>query len=189
MAKQNKDTIQTLYFDLVRQIKENEELRNTDFGKQQLKWARRQLKNILNATEGMDGKERLLFTKEVRNTIKMLSGDDYHFTVDDGFEVYTIKKSTIERKKENTLEYLLKRFKESIRRARKYYQADKTIKEDTKKNQLEGLRKLKDNVNGNIELIRNKSDYFSMDKYLSLLADEPYPIFQDVVLMSISLNI
>lgn len=175
--------------DLIRQIKENEELIKTDFGRQQLKSAKRNLKYVLSATEGMDAKERLSFTKEPRNTIKMLSGDDYYFTIDDGFEVYTIKKSTIERKKEKTVEYILKRFKKSIINARKYYAKKDDISEQGRQNQLDGLRRLKENVNKNIEMVRNNSEYFSIDKNIALLMGGAYPIFQDVVSMSISLNI
>lgn len=189
MAKQNKDTIQTLYIDLVRQIKENEELIGTDFGKQQLKSAKRQLKNILMATEGMSAKERLSFTRNARNTIKMLSGDDYYFTVDDGFEIYKIKKSTIENKKDKTVEYLLTRFKNSIGKAQKEIRKDVTTDKEVKENQIDALNRLRQNVNKNIELFKTDSEYFSMDKNLDILNDEAYPIFQDVVSMSISLNI
>ncbi len=190
MAKneEKKDTILSLYRDIKREIKINEEFRAKET-KRKIKDAKREIRNILKATRGMKGKQRLAFVGQPMNLLKMLQGDDYYFTISDGFGMYRIKKSTIERHGEDTTSYILKRYRNNINKAIKVIRIDKERSKASKAKAIDILERLKRNVSGNIDIINRRAGYVWDTVDMNKLNDEIYPIFQNVVGLSIMINI
>lgn len=191
MAKKGtKDTILSLYFDIVEEMKINDEFRKSPMSANALKDAKRELTMIKRAgkQEGWSRKDMVAFTRQTRNLIKMLEGKDYYFSVNDGFETYSIKKSTIESKGEDTSVYLLQRFRKNVNKAIKNAKKDKTLTKGQRDKKLEVLERLKSNISGNIDIAKRRAEYVYADKNMAIINDEPYPIFQTVNGLSIQIN-
>ncbi len=191
MAKreEKKDVILSLYKDIVREMKINDEYVSQPNIKQKIKAAKRELGLILKATKNLPRKERLAFTMQPRNLLKMLQGDDYYFTVSDGFEIYRIKKSTILRKKEDTPSYLLKRWRQNLNNEINRVRKDKELTKEKRDVKLEALGRLKVNITRNIDVVNNRMEYMYDDIDMNRLNEKAYPIFQEVTGLSIMMNI
>ena len=183
------DTILHIYQDLLREIDINEDFAKKGNVKARIEEAERELKNVVKATQDFSAKDRIAFTQQPRNVLRMLKGEDYYFTVNDGFETYTIKKSTIESKKDKVASYLLKRFRDNVSTAIEVVKKDEIHTEQYKEKQLDALDRLKMNISKNINIIDLQSEYVYDDYWSNKINEEAYPIFQKVTGLSISINI
>ena len=189
--KDGKDTILSLYTDIVNEIKSNEEVVGTVEGNFFLRKYKAELKNALKSKllKGKSESERLSFTTDTRNQIERLSGRDYYFTVDDGFKSYTMKKSIIEKKGDKTAAYMLKKFKEHVIDAANKIKKDKKYNDNYKRKMSGAYKKLLKNVGQNLGKLKRKQDYDYDDYYDNIINRKAYPIFQNINLTNISINI
>ena len=186
---ETQDTILHIYQDILREIEINKDFAAKGDVKARIEDAERELSNVIKATRDFPKKDRIAFTQQPRNVLRMLKGEDYHFTISDGFDVYTIKKSTIEEKKDKVASYLLKRFRDNVNKAIKDAKKDEVHTERYIEKQLDALERLKMNINKNISIINMQNEYIYDDYWNNKINEEAYPIFQNVTGLSISINI
>jgi hypothetical protein len=191
MAKQSKDHVLSLNIDIIREMKENEEYARSEEGKKRLKLLEEQLEDTKEILEGMGIKEEDIpeNVEALQNEINMLKGDDYWFTVSDGFEDYRLKKSAIEKMGDSVAPYILARWKDNISDELDKIVDDKKLSKQYKDKYKDIFSRLMLNIKRNISLIRKQETYKFYDKLLARANNEPYPIFQDVVATNIRINI
>lgn len=187
--KEGKDTVLSLYVDILEEIKDNKEYSESNEGKKKLKKAELQVRNILMQFKDAPEGEAESYVKPLRNEISMLKGEDYYFTVSDGFETYALSTEEIGEMKDQTTAYVLNRFKEGAMRGEEEAMKNEKYSQDYKNKLENAFGRLVRNIDRNISLVDSKGEYEHEDKYDNIINDTEYPIFQDVVGTTIMINI
>lgn len=191
MANESKDYVLSLNLDIMKEIKENEKYAKSKDGKKKLQVLKEELEDTKQTFRNMGIKEDDIpeSVQALQNEINWLKGDDYWFTVSDGFEDYKLRISAIEKMGDQVAPYILSRWKDNVQDGLDEILSDPMNSQQYKEKLDDSLRRLIVNIKRNIALIRKKSTYAYDNYLLAKSMNEPYPIFQDVNALNIRINI